>query len=135
MVERRDGATLSRALAAAACMSDIESRPPETASTTRRACSPCATSSRSESSIPESNSTGSRPRSYHRFRGNAHSTRNSVETHGPLGVIWVSLGLVAFYIALIWINSLLGLDDHAAVHAAAQHLWTYLGKKPVPPAT
>jgi hypothetical protein len=32
-----------------------------------------------------------------------------VETHGPLGVIWVSLGLGAFYIALIWINSLLGL--------------------------
>ena len=32
-----------------------------------------------------------------------------METHGPLGVIWVSLGLGAFYIALIWINSLLGL--------------------------
>jgi hypothetical protein len=32
-----------------------------------------------------------------------------VETHGPLGTIWVSLGLGAFYIALIWINSLLGL--------------------------
>jgi hypothetical protein len=24
-------------------------------------------------------------------------------------VIWVALGLIAFYIALIWINSLLGL--------------------------
>jgi len=32
-----------------------------------------------------------------------------VETHGPLGVIWVSLGLGAFYMALIWINSLLGI--------------------------
>jgi hypothetical protein len=32
-----------------------------------------------------------------------------VETHGPMGVIWVSLGLGCFYIALIWINSLLGL--------------------------
>ncbi|HEV7704129.1 MAG TPA: hypothetical protein VGO46_07530 [Gemmatimonadaceae bacterium] len=32
-----------------------------------------------------------------------------METHGPLGVIWVSLGLGCFYIALIWINSLLGL--------------------------
>ena len=32
-----------------------------------------------------------------------------METHGPLGTIWVSLGLGAFYIALIWINSLLGL--------------------------
>jgi len=35
--------------------------------------------------------------------------RISVETHGPLGVIWVSLGLGAFYLSLIWINSLLGI--------------------------
>jgi hypothetical protein len=28
---------------------------------------------------------------------------------GPLGTLWVGLGLGAFYIALIWINSLLGL--------------------------
>ena len=32
-----------------------------------------------------------------------------LETHGPLGTLWVSLGLIAFYIALIWINSLLAL--------------------------
>jgi hypothetical protein len=32
-----------------------------------------------------------------------------VETHGPLGVLWVGPGLIAFYIALIWLNSLLGL--------------------------
>jgi hypothetical protein len=31
-----------------------------------------------------------------------------LETHGPLGVIWVGLGLCGFYVALIWINSLLG---------------------------
>jgi hypothetical protein len=31
------------------------------------------------------------------------------ETHGPLGVIWVGLGLGAFYIALIWLNTLLGV--------------------------
>ena len=31
-----------------------------------------------------------------------------METHGPLGVLWVSLGLIAFYIALVWLNSLLG---------------------------
>ncbi len=30
-------------------------------------------------------------------------------THGPLGILWVSLGLGAFYIALIWINTLLGV--------------------------
>jgi predicted Na+-dependent transporter len=32
-----------------------------------------------------------------------------METHGPLGTLWVSSGLIAFYIALIWINTLLGI--------------------------
>lgn len=32
-----------------------------------------------------------------------------METHGPLGTLWVSLGLIAFYFALIWLNSLLAL--------------------------
>ena len=32
-----------------------------------------------------------------------------LETHGPLGTLWVSFGLIAFYIALVWLNSLLGL--------------------------
>ncbi len=32
-----------------------------------------------------------------------------METHGPLGTVWVSLGLIAFYIALTWLNALLGL--------------------------
>lgn len=31
-----------------------------------------------------------------------------METHGPLGILWVGLGLCAFYIALVWINTLLG---------------------------
>jgi len=31
-----------------------------------------------------------------------------LETHGPLGTIWVSLGLGCFYISLIWLNTLLG---------------------------
>lgn len=31
-----------------------------------------------------------------------------METHGPLGTLWVSFGLIAFYLALIWLNSLLG---------------------------
>ena len=31
-----------------------------------------------------------------------------LETHGPLGTLLVGLGLGAFYIALIWINTLLG---------------------------
>jgi predicted Na+-dependent transporter len=32
-----------------------------------------------------------------------------VETQGPLATLWVSFGLIAFYIALIWINTLLGV--------------------------
>ena len=31
-----------------------------------------------------------------------------METNGPLGTLWTGLGLAAFYIALIWINTLLG---------------------------
>ena len=31
-----------------------------------------------------------------------------METHGPLGTLWVSIGLIAFYTALIWLNTLLG---------------------------
>ena len=33
---------------------------------------------------------------------------DTLETHGPLGTLWVGLGLCAFYIALVWINTLLG---------------------------
>jgi hypothetical protein len=32
-----------------------------------------------------------------------------LETHGPLGTLVVSFGLIAFYLALIWLNSLLGM--------------------------
>jgi hypothetical protein len=32
-----------------------------------------------------------------------------VEPHGPLGNLWIGLGLIAFYIALIWLNTLLGV--------------------------
>ena len=31
-----------------------------------------------------------------------------MESHGPLGTLWVSIGLGLFYIALIWLNTLLG---------------------------
>ena len=31
------------------------------------------------------------------------------ETHGPLGTLWVSFGLIGFYLALIWLNTLLGI--------------------------
>jgi hypothetical protein len=36
------------------------------------------------------------------------SPETRLETHGPLGTLWVGLGLCAFYIALVWINTLLG---------------------------
>jgi hypothetical protein len=32
-----------------------------------------------------------------------------METHGPLGTLWVSIGLIGFYLALIWLNTLLGI--------------------------
>ena len=31
-----------------------------------------------------------------------------METNGPLGTLWVGLGLGAFYLGLIWVNMLLG---------------------------
>jgi hypothetical protein len=33
---------------------------------------------------------------------------NRLETHGPLGTLWVGIALGCFYIALIWLNTLLG---------------------------
>ena len=38
----------------------------------------------------------------------SRSPETRLETHGPLGTLWVGLGLCAFYIALVWINTLLG---------------------------
>lgn len=31
-----------------------------------------------------------------------------METHGPLGTLWVGIALGCFYVALIWVNTLLG---------------------------
>jgi hypothetical protein len=48
-----------------------------------------------------------------------------LETHGPLGTLWVSFGLIAFYIALIWLNSLLGffLTPLFTIPATWLHDW------------
>jgi hypothetical protein len=35
-------------------------------------------------------------------------TRHTLETHGPLGTLIAGLGLGAFYLALLWVNILLG---------------------------
>lgn len=32
-----------------------------------------------------------------------------MESHGTLGTIWASFGMTAYYMALTWINILLGL--------------------------
>lgn len=32
-----------------------------------------------------------------------------METHGPLGTVWAGAGLIAFYLAIIWLNLLLGM--------------------------
>jgi len=37
-----------------------------------------------------------------------HSRSPRLETHGPLGTLWVSIALGCFYIALVWVNTLLG---------------------------
>ena len=31
-----------------------------------------------------------------------------MQSQGPLAVLWVGIGLCAFYIALVWLNTLLG---------------------------
>ena len=59
-----------------------------------------------------------------------------METHGPLGVIWVSLGLGAFYLALIWINSLLGLVITPLFVLLGNSVWNMIfHKKSAPPAS
>ena len=32
-----------------------------------------------------------------------------MEEHGTMGTVWAALGMTAYYMALIWINILLGL--------------------------
>lgn len=31
-----------------------------------------------------------------------------MQSQGPLGILWVGIGLCCFYIALVWLNTLLG---------------------------
>ena len=41
-------------------------------------------------------------------RDRTHLGDNVVEHHGVFGTIWASLGMTAYYMALTWINILLG---------------------------
>ena len=43
-----------------------------------------------------------------RFSTNRRFARLLLETHGPLGTLIAGLGLGAFYLALTWVNLLLG---------------------------
>lgn len=54
-----------------------------------------------------------------------------METHGPLGTLWVGLGLGAFYIALIWINSLLGIFTTPLFITPLSWVLDMVQKKPV----
>ena len=52
----------------------------------------------------------SRPIHYSQFTHlRSDFERTTLDSGGPLGLIWVSLGLGAFFIALIWLNTLLGI--------------------------
>lgn len=54
-----------------------------------------------------------------------------LETHGPLGTLWVGLGLGAFYIALIWINTLLGLFTTPLFIVPLTWLLDFVKRRPI----
>ena len=101
----------------------MESTPPDTASTTRACGVNASRTARSmglawvlvtgatypPSPLRRTARTGRRrqgPLYYPAFDHFLRSHR--LETHGPLGTLWVGIGLGCFYIALIWLNTLLG---------------------------
>ena len=51
------------------------------------------------------------------------------EVHGPLGLLWVSIGLICFYIGLTWINTLLGTFLTPLFIIPATWLMDYLKKR------
>jgi hypothetical protein len=55
--------------------------------------------------------------------------QTGLETHGPLGTLWVSLGLICFYIALLWINSLLGFFVTPLLTMPATWLMDFLQRR------
>jgi hypothetical protein len=66
----------------------------------------------------------------HRVAPGFHGYRSdSLETHGPFGILWVGLGLCAFYIALVWINTLLGFLLTPLFTLPATRLLDRIGRK------
>jgi len=57
-----------------------------------------------------------------------------LESHGPLGTLWVSIGLGLFYIALIWLNTLLGFVLTPLFILPATWLMDKMGRKRDEPA-
>ncbi len=53
-------------------------------------------------------------------------------THGPLGILWVGIGLCAFYIALVWINTLLGFMLTPLFTLPATRLVEFMSKRKAP---
>src|SRR6059058_3901108 len=116
---------------AMACSNAIESTPPDTASSSgesvRRTAMRAASSTARSEWMDIANKYTSRPtaagicrplagdferrylfRRCTQTHASPTSRSDTLETHGPLGTLWVGLGLCAFYIALVWINTLLG---------------------------
>ena len=97
----------------------MESRPPDTASTTGLpvAIFTSASSGRMHRNVAVSGASLHWPatRAFPTLDATGASTSfpadlAQMETSGgPLGILWTGLGLGGFYIALIWVNSLLGM--------------------------
>ena len=80
----------------------MESRPPDTA---RTACSQFSNAASAAFSTSDASTRAiAMIVLFYLFTGEFR-----LETHGPLGTLWVSFGLICFYIALIWLNTALGL--------------------------
>ena len=52
-----------------------------------------------------------------------------MESHGPLGTLWVGIGLGLFYIALIWLNTLLGFVLTPLFIVPATWLMDHFGRR------
>ena len=52
-----------------------------------------------------------------------------METQGPLAIVWVGIGLCCFYIALVWLNTLLGFFLTPLFIIPSTWLMDYLQKR------
>ena len=52
-----------------------------------------------------------------------------MESHGPLGTLWVGLALGSFYLALVWLNTLLGFVLTPLILMPATWLMDLVGRR------